>query len=57
MAIKIEPYTYENKLLADGMNITYWAVYLDDDQISVTSTREKAEETKQWMEQWLSRKN
>ncbi len=37
-----------------GSHLTYWAVYMDDTQISTTSTREKAEQTIEWMENWLS---
>ena len=57
MSLRIEPYKYENNCPKDGAQITYWAVFMNEDKISVTSTREKAEQTKQWMEQWLGNKN
>lgn len=40
----------------DDLPITYWAIYLDDKQISYTSSEELAEKTKLWMEKWLKDK-
>jgi hypothetical protein len=34
-------------------SVVYWGIYLNDSQISYTSTRELAEQTKIWMEKWL----
>jgi hypothetical protein len=33
--------------------IIYWGIYLNNEQISYTSSKELAEETKLWMEKWL----
>ncbi len=33
--------------------VIYWGIYLNNEQISYTSTRELAEKTKLWMEKWL----
>lgn len=54
MAITIEPYTYKINAGSDHEHITYWGVFLDDMEISSTSTKEKAQETKEWMESWLT---
>ncbi len=53
MTVKIEPYTYENNIETPGEKITYWGIYIDDLEISTTTTKEKALETKEWMESWL----
>jgi hypothetical protein len=37
--------------------IVYWGVYLDDECVSYTSSRELAEKTKLWMENLLSDKH
>jgi len=37
--------------------ITYWGIYLDNQQVSYTSSKELAEKTKLWMEKWLREKN
>ena len=34
-------------------SVVYWGIYLNDRQISYTSTKELAEQTKTWMEKWL----
>ena len=34
----------------------YWGVYLNDELISYTSSKQLAEKTKLWMENWLERK-
>jgi hypothetical protein len=34
--------------------ITYWGIYLNDKHISRTSSKELAEQTKLWLEKWLS---
>ena len=34
--------------------ITYWGVFLNDNRVSTTSSRELAEKTKAWMENWLA---
>ena len=36
--------------------VTYWGIYLNSEQISYTSTKELAEKTKTWMENWLKGK-
>jgi hypothetical protein len=33
--------------------ITYWGIYIDDEYVSYTSSKELAEKTKVWMEKWL----
>ena len=33
--------------------IIYWGIYLNNEQISFTSSKELAEDTKLWMEKWL----
>ena len=33
--------------------IIYWGVYLNDECVSCTSSKELAEKTKLWMEKWL----
>lgn len=33
--------------------ITYWGIYLNDRHVSYTSSRELAEKTKLWLEDWL----
>lgn len=57
MTLKIEPYTIETKNEISSYPITYWGIYLDDREISMTSTKEQAEHTKKWMEDWLSNSN
>ena len=37
--------------------IQYWGIYLDNETISYTSSRDHAEKTKEWMEKWLTNKN
>ncbi len=37
----------------EQMSITYWKIYMDDNYVSYTSTKELAERTKAWMEKWL----
>ena len=34
----------------------YWGVYLNDELVSYTSSKQLAEKTKLWMENWLERK-
>lgn len=68
MTLRIEPFTVdtnyeESRALIEtnkeknkenkDIPITYWRIYLDDDYVSHTSSRELAEETKAWMEKWL----
>ena len=53
MTIRIEPYVYKTNDKKVRDQITYWGVYLDDLEISTTTTEEKALETKQWMENYL----
>jgi hypothetical protein len=52
--IKIEPYTID--FSKDNLNIpfTYWGIFLEDEMVSSTSTKEQAENTKYWMENWLN---
>jgi len=52
MTITIEPYTISN-FENSNIPITYWGIYLDEKEISTTSTREQAEKTKKWMESYL----
>ena len=47
-------YEMDQNLENDDLPITYWGVYWDDKYISYTSSKELAEETKSWMEKWLS---
>ncbi|MGH7792429.1 MAG: hypothetical protein ACREOB_08965 [Thermodesulfobacteriota bacterium] len=64
MTITIRPFTIDlndrpiSPLLRcdkDGYlsSVVYWGIYLNDEQISYTSTKELAEQTKMWMERWL----
>jgi len=67
LQITIEPFTIDpnskykspivSRELADNNPLTYWGVYLNDENISYTSSRELAEKTKEWMEKWLSTKH
>ncbi len=69
MDIKIVPYTFDptcdcspdavgsdKNLHIESVHapITYWGVFLNDNRISTTSSRELAEKTKAWMENWLA---
>ena len=63
LSITIEPFTINTNsgfkspraLREKGANnpITYWGVFLDNENISYTSKKELAEQTKEWMEKWL----
>jgi hypothetical protein len=57
MTITIEPYTINSNSENSNIPITYWGIYLDDKENSATSTKEQAEKTKQWMENWLINSN
>ncbi len=57
MTITIEPCTANSNIENSNIPITYWGIYLDDKEISITSTKEKAQKTKQWMEDWLNNPN
>jgi len=53
-AFKAPPYGYTQVNSGkDQMPITYWKIYMDDNYVSYTSTKELAEKTKAWMEKWL----
>ena len=69
MDIKIVPYTFESSCdcspEAIGFDknlhintihvpITYWGVLLNENRVSMTSSLELAEKTKEWMENWLA---
>ena len=71
MTIRITPFTVgstrnlralligdinEEKIEKNYPPLTYWGIYLDDKQISYTSSKELAEKTKLWMGKWLSDK-
>jgi hypothetical protein len=71
MTIRITPFTVgstrnlrtplieeinEEKIEKNYPPLTYWGIYLDDKQISYTSSKELAEKTQLWMEKWLSDK-
>jgi len=34
--------------------VTYWGVFLNDTRVSAASSRELAEKTKEWVENWLT---
>ncbi|MFI5323920.1 MAG: hypothetical protein ACHQ6U_10390 [Thermodesulfobacteriota bacterium] len=68
MDIKVAPYTFEpscdcspevvgfdkNIHICDiHAPITYWGVFLNENRVSMTSSRELAEKTREWMEDWL----
>jgi hypothetical protein len=64
MTITITPFTFNiperSKLLTNRHEIkdqapaiVYWGIYLNNEQISYTSSKELAEQTKLWMEKWL----
>lgn len=36
-----------------NQSIQYWGIYLDNEAISYTSSKDHAEKTKKWMEKWL----
>jgi len=57
MPITIEPYVIHSNIENSNIPITYWGIYLDDKEISTTSTKEQAERTKEWMENWLDTRN
>ena len=54
MTISIEPYTVHANAESASTPITFWGIYIDNKEFSITSTREKAENTKDWMEKWLN---
>jgi len=37
--------------------IQYWGIYLGNETISYTSSKDHAEKTKEWMEKWLRNQN
>ena len=48
----------KNKVIKDqNKPIQYWGIYLDNETISYTSSRDHAEKTKEWMEKWLRNQN
>jgi hypothetical protein len=61
MNFRIEPFTVEIGRGADvgvvsretPKRVVYWGLYLDDKPIMQSSSRELAEDAKQWMEKWL----
>jgi len=57
MTITRKPYEVHSNIENSNMPITYWGIYLDDQQISITSTKDQAEKTKQWMKNWLENRN
>ncbi len=57
MTITIEPYTINSNIENSNIPFCYWGIYLDDKEISTTSTKEQAEKTKKWMENWLDSRN
>jgi hypothetical protein len=68
MNITISPFTIssdtEFKLSLFKINkkepkkpIVYWGIYLNNKQISYTSSKQLAEKTKLWMENWLKDKS
>lgn len=52
MTIEIEQHITKNENL--NSPIIYWGVYLDGKEVSLSSTKEQAENTKKWMENWLN---
>jgi hypothetical protein len=68
MEIRIVPYTFDPscdcppEVVGSDKNlhierahapIIYWGVFLNESRVSTTSSRELAEKTKEWMENWL----
>jgi hypothetical protein len=47
----------ENHIRNQHTPITYWGVYLDEQFVSYTSSRELAEKTKVWVEKWLKNRS
>ena len=43
----------EGLIINKHPQVTYWGIYLDGKYVSYTSSRERAEKTKVWMEKWL----
>ena len=43
----------EEHIKSEHLQVTYWGIYLDGKYISYTSSKERAEKTKLWMEKWL----
>jgi len=54
MTITIEPYTINSEIENSMSPITLWGIYLDNKEISTTSTKEQAQNTKEWVENWLN---
>jgi hypothetical protein len=69
MDIRLEPYTFEPScncppdevgfdkdlhIRDSHIPITYWGVFINEDRVSMTSSRELAEKTKVWIENWLA---
>lgn len=46
-------YEKEENIERKHLPITYWRIYLDDEHISYTSSKELAEKTKLRIEKWL----
>ena len=57
MTISIESYTVHANAESTSTPITYWGIYIDNNKFSITSTKEKAENTKEWIEKWLNDMN
>ena len=50
------PYTGEKKE-KQVFPLVYWGIYLNNERISYTSSKQLAEKTKSWMENWLKDKS
>ncbi|HWP91181.1 MAG TPA: hypothetical protein VNN20_03145 [Thermodesulfobacteriota bacterium] len=54
---ELKLYLFKNDQEKSKKPVVYWGIYLNNEQISYTSSRQLAEETKSWMENWLKDKS
>lgn len=68
MTITVAPFTVnltDNRVISpfapykeeEALPAVFWGVYMQSELISYTSSRKQAEDTKLWMERWLSSDN
>ena len=57
MTLTVEQRIENFNIIKSDISKDYWGVYLNDEKITITSTKEQAEKTKEWMENWLNTKN
>jgi len=54
---RVNDYITDDKKQHTDPKITYWGIYLDGKQVSYTSSKELAANTKVWIEKWLTENN